>query len=81
MSKNYTGVTEGQPIVVSTVRSLDKTMKGIFDTLEAQANTQQEMAEILSQLSKMVANLSEMTDTRLPPRPWKDWADGIIGSD
>ena len=73
MSKNYTGVTEGQPIVVSTVRSLDKTMQGIFDTLEAQANTQQEMAEI--------ANLSEMTDTRLPPRPWKDWADGIIGSD
>jgi|MDTC01.3.fsa_nt_gb hypothetical protein len=81
MSKNYTGVTEGQPIVVSTVRSLDKTMQGIFDTLEAQANTQQEMAEILSQLSKMVANLSEMTDTRLPPRPWKDWANGIIGSD
>ena len=81
MSKNYTGVTEGQPIVVSTVRSLDKTMQGIFDTLEAQANTQQEMAEILSQLSKMVANHSEMTATRLPPRPWKDWADGIIGSD
>ena len=71
MSKNYTGVTEGQPIVVSTISAMDETMQGIFDTLEAQAKVTQDMAEILAGLSKMVMNLSEMIDTRLPPRPWR----------
>ena len=74
MSKYYTGVTEGQPIVVSTISAMDETMKGIFATLEAQTKATQDMAEILAGLTKMVANLSKMTDTRLPSRPWDAWS-------